>query len=82
MMGKFRYLNLGLATVLVFVGLKMIAADWYHVPELVSLAVIVGVLALAVGASLLNPEPPVALEEAEATTTEEAVEAVEEPERV
>jgi len=82
MMGRFRYLNLGLATVLVFVGLKMIAADWYHVPELVSLAVIVGVLALAVGASLLNPEPPVALEEAEATTTEEAVEAVEEPERV
>ena len=76
MMGKFRYLNLGLAVVLVFVGVKMILADWYHLPELVSLAVIVGVLAAAVGGSLLNPEPPVGIEQAEKTTTEEAVEAI------
>jgi len=76
MMGKFRYLNVGLAVVLIFVGLKMMLADVYHLPELVSLGVIIGVLGAAVGASLLNPEAPVAIEEAEATTTEEAVEAV------
>ena len=54
MIGRFRYLNVGLAAVLVFVGLKMTLADLYHVPVYVSLAVIV-VLAAAVGASLLRP---------------------------
>jgi tellurite resistance protein TerC len=57
MIGRFRYLNLGLAAVLVFVGLKMVLADLFHVPVYVSLAVIVGVLAAAVGASLLRPLP-------------------------
>jgi tellurite resistance protein TerC len=57
MIGKFRYLNLGLATVLVFVGLKMTLADFVHVPVYISLAVIVGVLAAAIGASLLRPLP-------------------------
>jgi tellurite resistance protein TerC len=57
MIGRFRYLNLGLATVLVFVGLKMTLADLVHVPVYISLAVIVGVLAAAIGASLLRPLP-------------------------
>jgi tellurite resistance protein TerC len=57
MIGRFRYLNLGLAAVLVFVGLKMTLADVYHVPAYGSLAVIVGVLAAAIGASLLRPLP-------------------------
>ncbi len=57
MMGRFRYLNLGLAAVLVFVGLKMTLADIYKVPVVVSLAVIVLTLAVAVGASLLRPAP-------------------------
>src|SRR6185295_14233104 len=30
-LGRFEKLNIGLALVLIFVGLKMIAADWYHV---------------------------------------------------
>jgi tellurite resistance protein TerC len=55
MMGRFRYLNIGLAAVLVFVGGKMVLADVYEIPVYVSLAVIVAVLALAVGASLLHP---------------------------
>ncbi|HWG56378.1 MAG TPA: TerC family protein [Gaiellaceae bacterium] len=76
MMGKFRYLNVGLAVILIFVGLKMMLADVYHLNELVSLGVIVGVLGVAVGASLLKPEPPVAVEDAEEKTAEEAVERV------
>jgi tellurite resistance protein TerC len=55
MIGRFRYLNVGLAVVLVFVGAKMTLADVLHVPIYLSLAVIVGTLAVAVGASLLRP---------------------------
>ena len=58
MIDRFRYLNLGLAAVLVFVGLKMTLADVYAVPVYVSLAVIVVALAVSVGASLLRPGPP------------------------
>jgi tellurite resistance protein TerC len=57
MLDRFRYLNVGLAAVLVFVGLKMGVADVLHIPVLVSLTVIVGMLAAAVGASLLRPLP-------------------------
>jgi tellurite resistance protein TerC len=57
MMGRFRYLNVGLAAVLVFVGLKMTLADVYKMPALVSLAVIGVLLAIAVAASLLREEP-------------------------
>lgn len=55
MIGRFRYLNVGLAAVLVFVGIKMVLADFYEIPVYVSLAVIVLMLAAAVGASLLRP---------------------------
>ena len=48
MIGRFRYLNLGLAVVLVFVGAKMALADVYEMPVFVSLAVIVATLAAAV----------------------------------
>jgi tellurite resistance protein TerC len=51
MMGRFRYLNVGLAAVLVFVGAKMTLADVYEIPVHVSLAVVVGTLAAAVAAS-------------------------------
>lgn len=51
---RFRYLNLGLAAVLVFVGLKMTLADVYKVPVYVSLAVILLILAAAVTASLVR----------------------------
>jgi tellurite resistance protein TerC len=57
MMGKFRFLNVGLAVVLVFVGVKMVLADVYEIPIYASLAVIVLTLAAAVGASLRNPGP-------------------------
>jgi tellurite resistance protein TerC len=56
MMGKFRYLNVGLAVVLAFVGVKMVLSDVYEIPIYASLAVIVLTLAAAVGASLRKPE--------------------------
>jgi len=57
MLERFRYLNLGLAAVLVFVGVKMTLADVYALPVYVSLAVIVLVLAIAIAASLARTEP-------------------------
>jgi len=52
LMEKFRYLKVGLSGVLVFVGLKMLASDIYKLPIGVSLAVVAGMLALSVLASL------------------------------
>ncbi len=49
---KFRYLKTGLAAVLVFVGVKMTIVEFWKIPPFVSLAVIVGILGVAVGASL------------------------------
>jgi TerC family integral membrane protein len=49
---KFRYLKVGLAAVLVFVGAKMTLAQWVPVPPLVSLLVVIGILGVAVLASL------------------------------
>ena len=55
LMGKFRFLNVGLAVVLAFVGVKMVISDFYEIPIYLSLAVIVVTLAAAIGASLLRP---------------------------
>ncbi len=63
MMGRFRYLNLGLAVVLVFVGGKMLVSDLYKVPVYASLAVIVLTLAAAAVGSILRPLPRGALAE-------------------
>ncbi len=52
MMDKFMYLKPGVAIILVFVGLKMLGSPWVHVPTLLSLGVIVGILATAVALSL------------------------------
>ena len=53
---KFHYLNVGLAVVLMFVGVKMIIAEWYKIPILVSLGVIGGALLLSVLASMIWPK--------------------------
>ena len=52
MAGKFRYLNVGLGVIMGFVGIKMIVAEWYHLPIWASLAVITGVLSVAVWTSV------------------------------
>ena len=54
-MGKFHYLRVGLALVLVFVGAKMMLTDLYKIPIVVSLAVIAVLLAGSVVASLIRP---------------------------
>ncbi|HJP57108.1 MAG TPA: TerC family protein [Gemmatimonadales bacterium] len=51
-MDRFIYLKAGVAFILVFVGLKMVVSAWVHVPILLSLAVIIGSLATAIGLSL------------------------------
>ena len=51
---RFRYLQLGLAVILVYVGVKMIISEWYHIPTAISLAVIAVVLMVAIVASVLK----------------------------
>lgn len=51
-LGFFRYLKLGLALVLVVIGVKMLVAQWLVVPTSVSLAVVAGIFALAIAASV------------------------------
>jgi tellurite resistance protein TerC len=55
---RFHYLRLGLAMVLVFVGGKMLAADFYTVPIGLSLAIILSLLGLSIGASVWWPVAP------------------------
>ena len=57
-MGRFHYLKIGLAAVLVFIGAKMLLAAVYHVPVAISLAVVMTLLAASVIASLLRPQSP------------------------
>jgi tellurite resistance protein TerC len=54
MMSKFIYLKLGLSAVLTFVGVKMLLAGVWQMPTLVSLGVIIGILAIAVIASMVR----------------------------
>ena len=56
-MGRFRYLNTGLALVLAFVGVKMLLTDLYKVPIGASLAIVAVLLLGALLASVLHPQP-------------------------
>jgi tellurite resistance protein TerC len=56
MHARFSYLQQGLAIILAFVGIKMIIAEWYHIPTGVSLLVIALVLTASVVMSLRTPE--------------------------
>jgi len=47
MMDRFEYLKPGIATILVFVGLKMALSPWVHLPILLSLGVIIFILVTA-----------------------------------
>ena len=46
-MERFVYLKPGVALILVFVGLKMAAGHWVHIPTYLSLAVVIGTLTVA-----------------------------------
>jgi tellurite resistance protein TerC len=64
--GMFEYLNLGLAAVLSFIGIKMLISYWVHIPIGISLAIVFGLLAISIVASIIKrrfdgrggPPPP------------------------
>lgn len=64
LMDRFVYLKTGLALVLAFVGMKMITADLFHVPNFLSLLVIVLILGITIAVSMMAtrdvtaPKPP------------------------
>jgi tellurite resistance protein TerC len=55
LMKVFRFLHYGLALVLILVGLKMITADYFTVPTLVTLGAVAGVLLVSIAASIALP---------------------------
>ena len=54
MHAKFEYLQPGLAVILAFVGIKMIIAEWFHIPTAISLGFIAVVLVAAVVGSIVH----------------------------
>jgi len=53
---KFHLLKYGLAVILTFVGVKMIIESWVHIPIMLSLGVVLGVLLISIVASLIWPK--------------------------
>lgn len=53
-MESFHYLSHGLSLVLIFIGLKMLLEDFVHIPIALSLSVVMGILTVAVIASLVR----------------------------
>ncbi|MFY9343201.1 MAG: TerC family protein [Planctomycetota bacterium] len=60
-MHRFHLLKLGLALVLVFVGVKMCLLGFYKIPTAISLLVVAGIIASSVAASLAWPKRPAQL---------------------
>jgi tellurite resistance protein TerC len=58
LMHKFRYLGFGLGLVLVFIGAKMLIHHWVEIPTSWSLGIVLGILTVAIVASLLRPVRP------------------------
>jgi tellurite resistance protein TerC len=55
---RFKYVQPGLALVLVFVGVKMAISDWVKIPVLISLGVIIFLVGGSILASILRTSPP------------------------
>jgi len=55
MMEVFHYLHYGLSVILIFIGVKMLASEYFQMPIGVALSVVGGVLVISVIASLLFP---------------------------
>ncbi|WP_434779674.1 TerC family protein [Neisseria sp. Ec49-e6-T10] len=51
---RFEYLKYGLAIVLMFIGCKMLIVEWFHVPVILSLAVIFTVIGSSIALSLFK----------------------------
>jgi tellurite resistance protein TerC len=54
---RFHLLKYGLAAILTFVGVKMCGENLFHIDVVWSLAVVVSILAVSIGASLIWPAP-------------------------
>lgn len=52
-MGMFVYLKFGISFILAYVGVKMLVADFWHIPAYFSLGVIIGVLAISILISVM-----------------------------
>ena len=65
-LGRLRFLTVGLSAVLTFIGAKMIAEHWIEIPVHVSLGIVAGILGVSLLASLLLPAKPQALDVAPA----------------
>ena len=63
LMDRFIYLRTGLALVLGFVGIKMIIADYVHLPRVLSLGVIALILGITITLSMLKTRDRVAAEQ-------------------
>lgn len=50
---RFRYLKVAISALLIYVGIKMLIAHWYHLPTAVSLSFIISVIAVAIVASII-----------------------------
>ncbi|HEX9652901.1 MAG TPA: TerC family protein [bacterium] len=53
-MKLFQYLHYGLSAILVFVGVKMLVAEFYKMPVTIALGVVAGILAISVLASVIR----------------------------
>jgi tellurite resistance protein TerC len=61
LMEKFRYLKMSLAFLLAFIGVKMMLIHHYPIPNLVSLAMIAGILSVGIIASMMPVQDSAAL---------------------
>lgn len=66
-MRLFHYLHYGLSAILVFVGIKMLIAEFYHIPTPYALGFVAACLTISVVASIMDP-----LEEADEEVVEKA----------
>jgi tellurite resistance protein TerC len=57
LLDRFVYLKVGLAALLVFAGAKILVGSVYDIPIAASLAIIVGILGTAIGASIVATHP-------------------------
>jgi tellurite resistance protein TerC len=55
LMKAFRFLDTGLALILVLVGVKMITADWFPVPTHITLLAVAVILLICIAASIMFP---------------------------
>jgi tellurite resistance protein TerC len=63
LMNRFIYLRTGLAFVLAFVGIKMILADYFPLPRVLSLGVIALILAVTIAISMLKTQDRAGIED-------------------